>query len=426
MPALYFLYPGIDMRIIMFGLNHISAPVEIREKFAVSDVMSAILYRELKKYADELLILSTCNRVEYYFITDRDIGELKLKVAEITGTAMEFISNYSYTLEGKDAVKHIFEVAAGINSLVVGEPQIFGQLKKSFSNARACSVVKRYLNMLENFTIKTAKRVRTQTKIAEKAVSVSYAAVILARKIFGSLERRKALIIGAGQMCELACKYLSSSNVESIYITNRTYAKAEALAQEFGGAALNFDDFSSALSSVDIVISSVGAYEPVITEDMMINAMKERKNAPIFLIDIAVPRNISQDAGKLDNVYLYDIDDLESVVLKNGKERLNEAMKAALFIDEAVDDFFKDVDNVELIPLIKNLKNLAKIINEHELERFCRKNGVTDPKEVEKFNLLLQSASNKLLHSPLVNLKKMAKNNKEMRDIVASLFEIEA
>ena len=280
--------------------------------------------------------------------------------------------------------------------------------------------------MLENFTIKTAKRIRTQTKISEKAVSVSYAAVILAKKIFGSLERRKALIIGAGQMCELACKYLSSLNVESVYITNRTYSKAEELARTFGGKALKFDDFLPALSFVDIVISSVGAYNPIITEDMMINAMKERKNAPIFLIDIAVPRNVSQDAGKLDNVYLYDIDDLESVVRKNSKERLNEAMKAALLIDEAVDDFFKDVDNVELIPLIKNLKNLAKIINEHELDRFCRKNGITDPDEVEKFKRLLQSASNKLLHSPLVNLKKMAKNNKKMKDIIASLFEVEA
>lgn len=398
------------MQLVVIGLNHNTAPVNIREKMAVKADNFELYYKQM--LADERVmeacIVSTCNRVEYYIVTSLSLcyrcNGIDI-VSSCSGMDAGEISRYAYCHFGADAVKHIFSVASGLDSLVLGEPQIFGQIKDSFEKAKENRGLKNFLNRLQEFTLKVAKRVRTNTGISENPVSVSYAAVELAKKIFGDLSSAKALIIGAGEMCELAGRHLVGSGIGSMTVTNRTFEKAEKLAAEFYGKAVPFDKFHEVLHEADIIISSTGAPNYVVSADMIKSAMDKRKYKPMFFIDIAVPRDIDPAGAKVQYTYIYDMDDLKSVVEANKKEREKEAKKAVEMINDSVEQFEDNMESLKITPVIVSLRSLFEDKKNEELTKFCDKNKITDPEEVARLDYLVSSTLNKILHKPLTNLK---------------------
>ncbi len=268
-----------------------------------------------------------------------------------------------------------------------------------------------FLNRLFEFTLKTAKKVRTVTGISENPVSVSYAAVELAKKIFSDLSLAKAMIIGAGEMCELAARHLVGSNIGSIIVTNRTFEKAVKLAEEFSGDAVSFDRFVQKLPEVDIIISSTGSPDFVVTTDMIREAMKKRPSRPMFFIDIAVPRDIDPQGAEIENTYIYDIDDLKSVVEANKKEREKEAKKAWDIVYNAAYAFDEQMESLKITPIIKNMRSYFEEKRNEELQKYCEKFKITDEKEIEHLNYLLTATLNKILHKPFMNLKEHATDN---------------
>ena len=313
------------MNILVVGLSHKTAPVEIREKISFSEKALPDALHKLRQYPSvkEGAIISTCNRVEVYSV----VKELDEGVKEIKGFFTDFhdstresdILPHLYVYTAEDAVKHIFRVASSLDSMVVGEPQILGQLKDAFEVSLANEATGVILNRLFKKAISVAKMVRTETGIAESAVSVSYAAVELARKIFERLEDKVVMLVGAGEMSELAARHLTSNGVRNFIVSTRTYQRAIKLAKEFNGRPIKFEDFQDEMIHADIVICSTGAPHYLIRYDMVEKIIHDRRNKPVFFIDISVPRNIDPEINKIDNVYLYDIDDLESVVQANKK-----------------------------------------------------------------------------------------------------------
>lgn len=398
------------MQLGVLGLNHNTAPVNVRENFAVKNENLEEIYKKitLDENIIEICILSTCNRVEYYVVTDFSCCQkynIVNLISNYCGLDGDDLNKYTYFKIGDEAVKHIFSVASGLDSLVLGEPQIFGQVKTAFENSKKFGGFGSYLNKLAEFTLKTAKKVRTDTGISENPVSVSYAAVELSKKIFSDLNEAKALIIGAGEMCELATRHLVGSGIGSITVTNRTFEKAKNLADEFNGNAFSFDQLHDRLWEADIIISSTGANDFIVTANMMKNAMSKRKFRPMFFIDIAVPRDIDPKGAEIANVYVYDIDDLKSVVEANKKEREKEAKKALEIINSAAISFDQSLEVLKVAPIIKDLRKTFEDARIEELRKYCDKNKVTDPDEIAKLNHLVCSTINKILHTPFTNLK---------------------
>lgn len=417
------------MQLSVIGLNHNTAPVEIRERMAVQRDMLPQVYADLltDKRVSEAMIISTCNRVEYYLVTDNSCTQADalytLAIGLRAGVAQ--LRKHSYTKCGREAVEHLVMVASGVDSLVLGEPQIFGQVKDAFRNARKEKTIGVYLNRLEQFVLNTTKKVRTDTGISENAVSVSYAAVDLAKKIFGSLDNKKALVIGAGEMCELAAEHLSGSGIQHITVTNRTFSRAEDLARKFGGSAIEFDRFTEIFPKVDIVISSTGSPTSVVSKEMVQNAMRERRQAPMFFIDIAVPRDIDQAVADVENVYVYDIDDLRHVVESNRRERENEAVKAKELIKSAVTRFEKSISSLAADPLIVAMRRKAGSTRREELARCCRKYGINDQETRDRLSYIMLAMENKLLHTPTINLKAYIADGRKytLAEAVALLFD---
>ncbi|MCX8084826.1 MAG: glutamyl-tRNA reductase [Calditerrivibrio sp.] len=420
------------MQLAVLGLNHNTAPVEIREKLAVSDEHYEHIYSKILQNSRiyELLILSTCNRVEYYIVTDDflcNVDTVIAIVAEESGIDRFELRKYTYIHCGLDAVKHIFKVASGLDSLVLGEPQIFGQVKDAFEKAKIYGKFNTFLNKLEESTIRCAKKVRTYTKISENPVSISYAAVELAKKIFSDITNRTALIIGAGEMCELAAKHLHSSGVKKIIVTNRTFERAEHLATLVNGKAVPLEHFHHYLKEADIVISSTGSPNYMVTYDIVKDIMHLRKYEPMFFIDIAVPRDIDPKINELENTFVYDIDDLREVVESNKKLREKEAIKALEIIDRAVSDFEHWLDSLKIIPIIKSLRGQLEEIKNNEIERMCEKLKITDKEEIAKIDAIITSYMNKILHNPLMKLKNSIKDKKHytLAEAIKVLFNID-
>lgn len=409
--------------LVVLGLNHNTAPVSVREKIAIKKEDMKEKYSQLLSYEEiqEVLLISTCNRVEYYFVIDKDECDKcdmvsllcsRCNVLEIisknSGLEKKDLLNYTYFISGNEAITHIFSVASGLDSLVLGEPQILGQVKDAIEYSKEFGGMGKFLHKLSDFTIKTAKKVRTQTGISENPVSVSYAAVELAKNIFENLSEARALIIGAGEMCELAARHLVGSNIGKLTITNRTLSKAEALADELNGDIVPFHNFQSKLSEVDIIISSTGSESFVLTYDMVKSVMGARKGKPMFFIDIAVPRDIDPKIGEFDNTYVYDIDDLKHVVEANKKEREKEAKKAWEIIYISAAQFGEQLETLKVTPIIKDIRLLFESKKNEELARFCEKNNITDEKERLKLEYLLTATLNKIMHTPITNLKEHA------------------
>ena len=396
------------MYLTLLGLNHNSAPIDIREQFAIQeDQYNGLYLAILSKDVSECCIISTCNRVEFYIFTDDDVS--KETFLEIIEDAMSVDKNklaeHSYHKSGREAIEHIFSVASGLDSLVVGEPQVLGQVKDAFQRAKDNFAISTFMLHLQDYTLKIAKKVRTDTGICNNPVSVSYAAVELAKKIFDNLKSASALIIGAGEMCELAIKHFITSEIGSIVITNRTYEKAVNLASEYNARAIEFDKFTEALEEVDIVISSTGADHFIITHDRMASIMNTRKHKPLFIIDIAVPRDIDPEIAKIDNIYLYDIDDLKQIVESNKKNREKEAKKAQEIIDVAINKFYKSVEVIKINPVLKDMKDFFISTKDNELKKYLEKNKIENEDEIAKLDTFMSSVINKQLHNLFTNIK---------------------
>ena len=418
--------------LVVLGLNHNSAPVTVREKMAVKKEDMEPIYRSFlsENNVQEMFLVSTCNRVEYYFVIkdylcDKcdinsplcDKCQIYSMVSSNCNLSVDDLMEYTYFASGRQAVTHLFAVASGLDSLVLGEPQIFGQIKDSFDISKECKGMGVFLNRLFEFTLKTAKKVRTVT-------GVSYDAVELAKKIFSNLNEVKAMIIGAGEMCELAARHLVGSNIGSIMVTNRTFEKAVKLAEEFNGDAVTFDRFALKLHEVDIIISSTGAENYVVTVDMIKEAMKKRPQRPMFFIDIAVPRDIDPLGSNIANTYIYDIDDLKNVVEANKKEREKEAKKAWDIVNNAAFSFDEQMESLKITPVIKTMRNYFEDKRNEELQKYCEKFKITDEKEIEHLNYLLTATLNKILHKPFMNLKDHAtdKGKYSIAEVMEMIF----
>jgi glutamyl-tRNA reductase len=401
------------MNIVVVGLSHKTASVEVREKlsFQAATIPDALACMGKLEQVSEHLILSTCNRVESYAIAkDADIGAEKIKdfFLDYHGLTGDVYRDSLYSYGGREAVRHIFRVAASLDSMVVGEPQILGQLKDAFDKALNHKTTGVIMNRLMKKTISVAKRIRTETKIAESAVSISFAAVELARKIFGNLEGKSVMLVGAGEMAELAARHLMNNGVKSVMVANRTYERAVDLAKEFDGQPVKYDELFTEMVHADIVIASTGAAHYIITHDDMAKVIKDRKNKPVFLIDIAVPRNLDPGINKIDNVYLYDIDDLSSVVESNIKERQKEADLAEEIIDQEIEIFMSWLRSIDVVPTIVAIRETTERMRKAELEKTLSKMGEITEKQRRQVESLSQAIVNKLLHNPLITLKQSA------------------
>jgi glutamyl-tRNA reductase len=418
------------MDILVIGLNHKTAAVEIREKVAFDGPKLDEAVTRLKEIPDvkENIVLSTCNRVEIYAgVSDRDRGTENIKnfIAEFHNVQRGPLDNALYIYEGKKAIKHAFRVASSLDSMVVGEPQILGQLKDAYDFALKKKSTGIYLNKLIKKSVSVAKRIRTETKIAESAVSISFAAIELAKKIFDDLATKSFMLMGAGEMAELAARHLINSGVSDVYITNRTYERAEELAEEFDGKVIPFENFIDELHHTDIVICSTGAPDYVLRKEQVHDILKERKQRQMFIIDIAVPRNIDPEINDLDNVYLYDVDDLQGVVNTNIEERSKEAEKAERIVASEVHSFLKWQESLISVPTILAIREKAEGIRKEELEKTLRKMGPLEEDKIKAIEYLTSSIVNKLIHSPTAALKSEEEDRDIMVDMAKRLFKLE-
>ena len=402
--------------LILVGVNHKTTPVEIREKLAFSPVKIEASLSQLVSTPEiiENIILSTCNRVEIYARvenTDRGIQLLQNFICDYHGIARGNLDQYFYSYCDNQAVEHLFRVSASLDSMVLGEAQILGQVKDAYSTARSFSSTGMVLNQLFEKAFNVAKKVREETGISERGVSISSAAVELSKKIFEDLENHSVMLVGTGEMAELAAKHLISYGVKTVYVASRTYERAAALAQSLNGCALDFESFKEEIHKADIIITSTAAPTFIINEEMMLTAIQKRKNKPIFLIDIAVPRDISPEVNELENVYLYDIDDLQNVVNANMEERQKEAENAMEIINQEVTKFNNWFSTLDAVPTIIEMRNQAEDMRVSELDKTLKNMEHLSLTDKEAISQLTQSLVNKILHKPTINLKKKTQSH---------------
>ncbi|MEK7313018.1 MAG: glutamyl-tRNA reductase [Deltaproteobacteria bacterium] len=399
------------MNLIIVGLNHRTAPVDIREKlsFPVDSIGEALKKLVTNYGINEAVILSTCNRVEVAGIApaiEKGIWEIKRFLSEYHNIPLENLDEHLYVHTGEDAVRHIFRVSAGLDSMCLGEPQILGQVKDAYSYAVHNNTAGAVVNKLFHKAFSVAKRVRTETRIGASAVSISYAAVELAKKIFGDLAGKSAMLIGAGEMAELAAKHLLNSGVRDIVVTNRTFERAVELAREFNGTPVVFREFEHHLKDVDIVIASTGSPTFIIKPEHVTGVMKERRHRPMFFIDISVPRNIDPSVNNIDNAYVYDIDSLQDVVEANIKERSKEAEEAEAIVGSEIETFYRWVKSLDVVPTIIALQRTFEEVRKAELEKAVQMMTNLSEEDRKTLEVMTQSIVKKLLHNPVTHLKR--------------------
>jgi glutamyl-tRNA reductase len=400
------------------GVSHRSAPLPVREALAFSKERLAEALDRLRHGAavDEAFILSTCNRVEICArapdAADPAPGAEALAhfLADFHGRDLAELRPHLYLLEGEAAVRHVFRVAASLDSMVIGEPQILGQVKDAYEQAERAGALGSTLNALRNRSLAAAKRARTETGIGHNAVSVSYVAVELARKIFGELRDRHVLLVGAGKMSELAAKHLVRGGARATVLGGRTFARAEELAAALGGRAAPFESLRDELARADIVISGTGAPGTVIQRADVEAARAGRGARPLFLIDIAVPRDVDPGVAKLAGVFLYDLDDLKAVAESNLRERRKEAAAAEALVEREVREFLAWQRSLDVLPLLVDLRRRGEEIRTSEIEKVRRRLGDLSPDQERALEAATQAIVNKLLHAPTVHLKEAARN----------------
>ncbi|KPK32312.1 MAG: glutamyl-tRNA reductase [Nitrospira bacterium SG8_35_1] len=418
------------MNIIVVGLNHNKASVEVREKFAFDSekLPNALKHLKESKISAENVILSTCNRVEMYASVknlDTDVEKIIHFLSDFHNVPQQALDDSLVIYQGPEAVRHIFRVASGLDSVVLGEPQILGQLKDAYGISLQHKSTSTLLNRLMKKTFSVAKRTRTETGIGKGAVNISFAAVELAKKIFEDLSGKSFMLMGAGEMAELAARHLIGNGVEDVTITNRTLARAEELAQEFGGKVIPFENFMEELLHLDIAICSTGAPNYILRKEQLHTIMKERKQKPMFIFDISVPRNIDPEINDLDNVYLYDVDDLKDVADANAEERGREADKAEKIVEAEVQSFLKWQNSLVATPTIVAIREKAEEIRKEELDKTLRKLGPLEEDKIKAIEYLSSSIMNKLIHPPTAALKSVEEDREIMIDMANRLFKLE-
>lgn len=417
----------MNATIHLIGLNHRTAGVDVREKYALTNI-EAFEKGLATGPLQEVMALSTCNRVEILAVSDGSPGAADRILrgwAEACGQSVSGLASHVYAHENEQAVEHLFRVAGGLDSMVLGEPQILGQLKEAYRKAVEHGTAKVIINRLLHKAFFVAKRIRSETGVASSAVSISYAAVELARKIFGELQGKQAMLIGAGEMAELAATHLLGAGIEHIHVANRTFARAEELAARFRGTAIPFDNLYARLPEVDIVISSTGSPTAVIRARDVKQVLKQRRHRPMFFIDIAVPRDIDPDVNQIDNVYLYDIDDLKEVVEENLSQRRGEAEKAGSIVREEVVAFSHWLGSLELQPTIVDLLASGERIARRELQKTLKRLGPDVPEETrEALDVLVTSLARKLYHEPIIYLKRRSREEGSAERFVHAIRRI--
>jgi glutamyl-tRNA reductase len=402
------------MHLAVFGINHKTAPVELREKVTLDGEKCGVLSRGLLAEPGvlEVVPLSTCNRTEVYVVVSRpDIGFKKALtlLARIGGVDVDMLEDCSYYYEGESAVRHLYRVSGSLDSMVVGEAQILGQIKDAYRQAHARGSTNVLLNRLFRHSLEVGKRVRTETAIGENPVSISSVAVEMAKKVFEELAGKTVLLLGAGKMSELTATHLLSHGITSILVGNRTFSRAEQMAEKFNGLAIPFEDLTDYLSLTDIVISSTGAPHYVLRKGEVERAMRQRHNKPIFFIDIAVPRDIDPGVNDVYNAFLYDIDDLTEVAQANAVARKKEAKKAEKIITEEVENFSQWLSSLEVVPTITALRKMAEEVKEAELAKALAKiDSDLSDKDRSRIEAMATAIVNKILHAPTVELKRVS------------------
>jgi glutamyl-tRNA reductase len=419
--------------LLAFGINHKTAPVDIREKVAFApEKMEQALHECVNKAeVGEAAIVSTCNRTELYFslldneVSDNDIATLLEWFCQYHQLKKEDVEPYIYLHSNNDAVQHILRVASGLDSLVLGEPQILGQIKDAYSTANQAGTIGRQLNRLFQHTFSVAKQVRTDTAIGANPVSVAFAAVSLAKRIFANLSEHTALLIGAGETTELVAQHLGNQGVKKMIVANRTVERAQMLANKFEGEAIALSDMPDRLVEVDIIIASTASQLPILGKGAVERALKLRKHRPMFMVDIAVPRDIEPEVGSLDDVYLYTVDDLHEVIEEGRNSREEAAKQAEEIIENQVDHFMGWLRSLKGVDTIVAFREQAEQKRDEQLAQAQKQLAAgKDPEQV--MNELARTLTNKLIHEPSAQLNQAAySGRKDLLDNARELFNLE-
>ncbi len=401
------------MYLILVGLSHKTAPIEIRERltFPAHKQAEALSLLTSGDTIAEAVIVSTCNRTEVYAVAsgaDAGVDAVIDFMADYHSLDRHELVRSLYINHGDAVVRHLFRVVASLDSMVIGEAQILGQVKEAYEHALGNGATGKVFNKLFRQSFEVGKRVRTETEIGENAVSISYAAIELAKKVFDTLEGRTILILGAGKMSELTAKHLVSNGVKSVLVANRTYERAQELAERFNGEAIRYDDLYDRMRDADIVISSTAATHYVITKEHVAQSMRGRGGRPLFLIDIAVPRDIEPAVNELGNVFLYDIDDLNGVVESNLEERMREARRAETIVEDEFGVFARWRESLEVQPTVAAIRARADVIRQAEMEKAIKRLGNLSEKDMQTIDALTCAIVNKMLHGPTQRLKQAA------------------
>jgi glutamyl-tRNA reductase len=423
------------MPLAVVGASHRTAPVELRERFAFGRAELAGALDQVAGRGAEAVLLSTCNRTEIY-LSDGEAGDAlgtaRRLLAQRIGADAEAGSRYLYVHRDRDAASHLFRVTAGLDSMILGEPQIQGQVKQAYATAREVAgdgapVVGPALNRLFQTAFSVAGRVRSETGLGIGAASVSSAAVDLAKKIFGALKGRRALVLGAGEMSEVTLECLAAEGVRAAIVANRTFERAQELAERWGGTAMKLDDFASALPDVDIAICSTAAPHPVITRAGLRRALPGGPRKPLCIIDIAIPRDVEPAVGDEPNVFLYNIDDLRQIVDQNLDRRRAQLPAAESIILEGVEDYWGWYSGLAVVPTIRALRDRGERLRQAEVDRVLRQLAHLAPEDRRAVEALTRALTNKILHTPTVRLRHAAGNGRGtgVVDAVRYLFELE-
>ncbi|MBB1489322.1 glutamyl-tRNA reductase [Oceanospirillum sediminis] len=416
------------MSLLAFGINHKTAPVEIRERVAFTPEQLEGAFQQLRQHPSisEVTVVSTCNRTELYCVVDGEETAPVLEwISQFHHLDLADLARYSYEYLGEHAARHLMRVSCGLDSMVLGEPQILGQIKDAFLNAQDKGLVGRELNQLFQQSFSVAKQVRTRTSIGENPVSVAYAAVNLAQRIFSDLARSRALLIGAGETIELVARHLRNAGVKDMVVANRTLGRAQALAEEFNGEAVLLGDIPHQLEKADIVIASTASQLPILGKGAVERALKVRKHRPIFMVDIAVPRDIEPQVGDLDDIYLYSVDDLKEVIEENMRSRQEAAEQAEQLVLEGVEEFMLARRARGAGQLIGELRQQTEKLRQQELEKALQqlKKGQSAEEVLQRFS---QSLTNKILHEPSVQMRQASADNRhDLLDSARTLFALD-
>ncbi|MGI1671244.1 MAG: glutamyl-tRNA reductase [Neptuniibacter sp.] len=415
------------MALLALGINHKTAPVDVRERVAFAPESMAEAMHAAKVSADlkEIAILSTCNRTELYCSSKLEGSRALLEwLGEYHGLDPAQLQGCSYAFWDEDAARHMMRVASGLDSLVLGEPQILGQLKSAYSVSQENGHVGAELGRLFQQTFSVAKQVRTDTAIGENPVSVAYAAVSLAQHIFAEMSSSKALLIGAGETIELVARHLSQAGVKEITVANRTLNRALTLAEDFSGKAILLGDIPEALADADIVIASTASQLPILGKGAVESALKKRKHRPIFMVDIAVPRDIEAEVGELDDVYLYTVDDLKEVIEENQRTRETAAQQAEEIIESGAHDFMRQLRSLDAVDVLTLFRGQAEALRDQELDKALKQLENGKPAE-EVIAMLARGLTNKMLHHPTIQMRKASADGRgDLLELVQELYQL--